>query len=124
MIRRRFTNLKEFWERRNREAAAIDAAAALFINAAEGGQLPAENIAANAAIFPLWIENTPHSKGCLRRCPICGDVFRCIDPPPVSPQARNSRIPPSEAHRFWERVAAECADPCADPLEAPEGSDE
>ncbi|MCL2616905.1 MAG: hypothetical protein FWD96_04590 [Defluviitaleaceae bacterium] len=87
-------------------AAAKEAAVFLFVKMAENGQLDDTDIAAHAAIFPLWVENTLHQKGCLRRCPLCGDVFRCIDPPPVSPQARNSRIPPSTATRFWERVGA------------------
>lgn len=110
MIRRRVTNLQEHRAIREREAAAIDATTALFIQAAESGQVPIEQIAARAAIFPLWEENTPHNVGCLRRCPLSGDVFRCINPPPVSPQARNSRIPPSQADRFWECInPSECA---------------
>jgi len=104
VIRRRITDLGEHRARQEREAAAIEAAAVLFISAAEGGQIQADAIVANAAIFPLWEGNQPHKKGCLRRCIGSGEVFRCIDPPPVSPQARNSRIPPSEAPRFWERV--------------------
>jgi len=104
MIRRRISNLINHRTKREREKAAIEAATALFITAAESGQLPAETIAAHAAVIPLWVENTPHTKGCLRRCTVSGEVFRCIDPPPVSPQARNSRIPPSQADRFWERV--------------------
>jgi len=104
MIRRRTTNLREHRINREREQAAIKAAAALFITAAENGQLPIATIVDNAAIFPVWEENTPHIVGCLRRCSISGEVYRCIDPPLVSPQARNSRIPPSQATRFWERV--------------------
>ena len=104
MIRRRISDLAKHREKYRQQAAAIDAAAFLFIQAAEGGQLSTADIAAHAAIFPLWEENTPHNRGCLRRCPENNGVYRCIDPPPVSPQARNSRIPPSQAERFWERV--------------------
>jgi len=114
MIRRRHTS-KEQLERINRERAAIEAAAFLFLKMAESGQLEQTAITAHAALIPMWEENTPHRVGCLRRCPICGDIFKCIDPPPVSERARNSRIPPSEAPRFWELVAAvNCAaEPCA-----------
>ena len=107
MIRRRITDLKKHKEKRSQEAAAIQAAAFLFIQAAEGGQISTSDITANAAVFPIWVENTQYNKGCLRRCPLCGDVFRCIEPPPVSERARNSRIPPSQAPKFWDKVSGE-----------------
>jgi len=108
-VRRRVDNLQEFHEKRNREAAASNAAAFLFVMLAESGQIDDTDIAAHAAIFPLWEENKPHTVGCMRRCPLCNDVFRCVDPPPVSERARNSRIPPSKADKFWQKVSADAA---------------
>ena len=104
MTRRRITDLLKFWERRNRVELSREATNRFLIQVAENGNMKEADIAKMAAIFPLWEENTPHTKGCLRRCPQDEAVYRCIDPPPVSPQARNSRIPPSQAERFWERV--------------------
>lgn len=122
MIRRRITDLAKHQEKRRQETAAIEAAAFMFIQAAESGRLAAADIAAHADIFPLWEENTPHSRGCLRRCPENKGVYRCTNPPSISPQARNSRIPPSEAPRFWERVGGtDCAE--AKPCENTDGGD-
>ena len=56
----------------------------------------------NPTEIPLWVANTHYEIGDLRICPEDGLIYRHIEQPAISPQARNSRIPPSQATRFWE----------------------
>lgn len=96
-------------------AAAGTALPLVFRQMAESGGLDDGAIAAHATLFPRWEEGARYEKGSLRRCSLCGDVFRCIDPP-TGGRARGSQ-PPSKSPRSWQRVGADVCD-TKKPIEA------
>lgn len=102
-LRARTDDLVKLREEKEREAAMQSATLLIFRKMAEAGNIEDNDIIAHAALFNLWAEDEAHAEGAIRRCPECGDIFRCIREP--NARARSSKAAPSKAPENWASIS-------------------
>jgi len=89
---------------RQREAAALSAAAFMFTQAAEAGALDANTVVAHAALFKPWDSSETIEKGEIRLDIETGQLFRCTEPIIINPRTKAVAKPPSEDAVKWEAI--------------------
>jgi len=89
--------------RRERETAVAAAVPLIFQMLAESGQVASTDIVRLSPLIDLWDNDCEAAEGCIRVCPLNGDVYVCTRQP--SEAAPLSLRPPSQATQNWERIA-------------------
>lgn len=96
--RARTDDLLKLREKKEKEIAKQSATVLIFRKMAEAGDIGDSDIVAHATLFELWKESYNHKKGCIRRCPEDGRIYKCIREP------RSSIKAPSLSVENWKPI--------------------
>jgi len=88
---------------RRKEAAVKSASLIVFRRMAENGELDDDTIADHAVLFDVWNKEDTLYKGCIRRCPETGELFRSLDV--TNSKTKATQVLPSKADKQWEIIA-------------------
>ncbi|MCL2704295.1 MAG: hypothetical protein FWE91_11935 [Defluviitaleaceae bacterium] len=101
-VRHTETCIKILNRQKSDEAAFRNAVKLLFTQQAEAGVFPADVIAAHSGVLIPWNSGEQSEKGRIRRDPITGKPYKCIEP--LSAKAKSKPKPPSQLPENWEPI--------------------